>query len=139
MSGSPEFLFGTGKELNQMADDATTPFCIFLYALQPVKLKQTISGGIEESFSVYMEFLKVTEFGEYTNDVEDEREQCLEILKEFLVRLQQYRVNGSKVYLVEIRDEAKSVNFYDKYDVNMVGHSLEFNLKKLYRDNICLT
>jgi hypothetical protein len=61
LSAQPAFVYGTANELNLLADDASFP-CVFMYPLQPIDVSPQINGSVDNSFSVYLEFLYKTEF-----------------------------------------------------------------------------
>ena len=56
LTEQPTFIYGTVNEINQLVDDASFP-CIFMYPLQPIEVSPQVNGSVDNTFSVYLEFL----------------------------------------------------------------------------------
>lgn len=130
----PKFVYGTKNELNLLADSQDwSSGVVMLYTLKPVQLKYTDSYSIDSTYSLYMQFLYLTEFDQYTSQNEMLVTQAYWMMKEFLVKLERYRETGldAKFFLVNINDKAQSVPIYNKFDVNSTGVDLRIQLSKL--------
>lgn len=131
LNSSPGFLYGTANELNLLSDKASwINGVVMLYTLKPGKDKATISHAINASYSVYMEFLYMTEFDEYSADNEVWIIKANALKEEFLVKLQAYRISNdqSKFFEVNVGDGDTSIPVYNKFDVNSTGVNLTINL-----------
>lgn len=127
---NPSFLYGTANELNLLVDKAKFP-CVMLYTLKPGRDKTTFSHAINASYSIYMEFLYLTEFDEYSYQNEQYIISANALKEEFLIKLQAYRMPGvtqSKFFEVNINDSDTSIPVYNKFDPNSTGVSLTINL-----------
>lgn len=134
---TPAFLYGTGKELNNQADDIAFPV-VFMYTLQPIDLSYTLSNSVNDAISIYLEFLFKTEFGEYTASNEAYVSKALDLAKQFMVKLANYRQspNQGRFFKVHENDRAKSVPVYNKFDVNSTGVNLQITVSTMYSTNI---
>ena len=56
LNSAPTFVYGTINELNLLADDASFP-CVFMYPLQPINVSPQVNGSVDNTFSIYLEFL----------------------------------------------------------------------------------
>jgi len=128
------FIYGTINELNTLADDASFP-CIFMYPLQPVDVSPQVNGSVNNTFSVYLEFLFKTEFDQYTADNETYVNQALQLANQFIVKAAKYREGEGRYFKVKAGDKAKCLPVYNKFDVNSTGVSLTINLATMYFDN----
>lgn len=63
LSGSPTFAYGTQNELNTLADDIANFPCVFMYPLQPIEVSPQVNGSVDNTFTLYLEFLYKTDFG----------------------------------------------------------------------------
>lgn len=59
LTGTPNFIYGTQGELNALADDAHFP-CVFLYPPQQINIASAVNGSVDNSFTIYLEFLYKT-------------------------------------------------------------------------------
>jgi hypothetical protein len=91
LTAAPTFIYGTANELNLLADDNSTFPVVFMYPLQPVDVSPQINGSVDNTFSVYLEFLYLTEFDQYTADNETYVTQALQMANEFIVKAAVYR------------------------------------------------
>jgi hypothetical protein len=128
------FVYGTVNELNAIADDASFP-CIFMYPLQPVDLAPQINGSVDNTFSIYLEFLFKTEFDQYTADNETYVNQALRLANEFIVKTARYREGEGRYFKVKAGTKAKCLPVYNKFDVNTTGVNLTISLATMYFDN----
>jgi len=131
LSSTPTFIYGTANELNFHADDATFPV-VFMYPLQPVEVSPQINGSVDNTFSVYLEFLYQTEFDQYTSDNETYVNQALQIANEFIVKASKYREGEGRYFRIKAGDKAKCLPVYNKFDVNTTGVSLTITLATMY-------
>lgn len=133
----PNFLYGTANELNLLVDDEEFPVAM-LYNLQSGELSTTLSQAINDSYSVYMEFLFKTEFDQYTADNETYVKQALALAKEFLVKLEFYRKapDAARYFKIKVDEKIKALPVYNKFDVNSTGISISFSLTTMLSDNI---
>jgi len=134
---APNFFYGTRNELNLLADNAQFP-CVFMYTLQPATLEFQLNNSINDTYSLYLEFLFLTEFGEFTSQNEVYINQALAMAKEFMIRLKDYRADGvRRFFKVKSGDKAKSMPVYNKFNANTTGVNLTITLNTLYNDQLC--
>ncbi len=125
------FVYGTANELNQLADDASFP-CVFMYPLQPIDVSPQVNGSIDNTFSIYLEFLFKTEFDQYTSDNETLVNQALSLANEFIVKASKYREGEGRYFRIKAGDKARSLPVYNKFDVNSTGVNLTISLATMY-------
>lgn len=135
LTASPTFIYGTANELNLLADDAAFP-CVFMYPLQPVDVSPQVNGSVDNTFSVYLEFLFKTNFDEYTSANEVYVNQALFMANEFIVKAAKYREGDGRYFRIKVGDKAKCLPVYNKFDVNSTGVSLTITLATMYFDYI---
>jgi hypothetical protein len=135
LTGSPTFIYGTANELNQLADDASFP-CVFMYPLQPIDVSPQVNGSVDNTFSVYLEFLFKTDFDEYTSANETYVNQALSLANEFIVKASKYREGEGRYFRIKAGDKAKCLPVYNKFDVNSTGVNLTITLATMYFDFI---
>jgi len=131
---TPTFVYGTVNELNQLADDASFP-CVFMYPLQPIDISPQVNGSVDNSFSIYLEFLFKTDFDQYTSDNESYVNQALFMANEFMVKASRYREGDGRYFRIRAGDHAKSLPVYNKFDVNTTGVNLTLTLATMYFEN----
>ncbi|AMR33937.1 hypothetical protein A0256_22060 [Mucilaginibacter sp. PAMC 26640] len=131
LGGSPSFLYGTEKELNTLADDAAFP-CVMLYPMQPIVLSPQVNGSVNNVFTLYLEFLYKTEFGQYTADNENYIRQALHMANEFIIKAGKYRDGEGRHFRVKAGEKAKCTAVYNKYDTNTTGVGLTITLTAMY-------
>jgi len=134
LSEQPTFIYGTVNEVNQLADDASFP-CLFMYPLQPIDVSPQVNGSVDNTFSVYLEFLYKTEFDQYTSGNEDYVNQALRMANEFIVKASKYREGDGRYFRIKAGDKAKCLPVYNKFDVNSTGVSLTITLATMYFEN----
>jgi hypothetical protein len=132
LTNTPTFVFGTINELNALADDVATFPCVFMYPLQPIDVSPQINGSVENTFSIYLEFLFKTEFDQYTSDNEMYVNQALSLANEFIVKASKYREGDGRYFRVKAGDKAKCLPVYNKFDVNTTGVNLTISLATMY-------
>src|ERR1700733_12253679 len=125
------FVYGTANELNQLADDASFP-CVFMYPLQPIDVSPQVNGSVDNTFSIYLEFLFKTEFDQYTSDNETLVNQALSLANEFIVKASKYREGEGRYFRIKAGDRAKCIPVYNKLDVNTTGVNLTISLATMY-------
>jgi hypothetical protein len=125
------FVYGTINELNLLADDASFP-CVFMYPLQPVDLSPQVNGSVDNTFSIYLEFLFKTEFDQFTADNETYVTQALQLANQFMINASKYREGEGRYFRVKAGDKAKCMPVYNKFDVNSTGVSLTISLANMY-------
>lgn len=125
------FVYGTANELNLLADDASFP-CIFMYPLQPVDLSPQVNGSVDNTFSVYLEFLYKTEFDQYTAENETYVNQALQMANEFIIKAATYREGEGRYFKIKAGDKARCLPVYNKFDVNITGVNLTITLATMY-------
>ncbi|WP_345948267.1 hypothetical protein ABDD95_15565 [Mucilaginibacter sp. PAMB04274] len=130
LKGTPNFIYGTANELNSLADDEAFP-CVFMYPLSSIELSPAVNGSVTNSFTVYLEFLYKTDFGQYTADNEIYVSQALQLANEFLVKAAHLKVDQNKQFRIMAGSKAKCQPVYNKYDVNTTGVSLTVTLQNL--------
>jgi len=128
------FVYGTANELNQLADDAVFPV-VFMYPLQPIGVSPQVNGSVNNSFSVYLEFLFKTDFDQYTSANETYVTQALSLANEFIVKASSYREGEGRYFRVKAGDRAKCLPVYNKFDVNTTGVNLSITLATMYFDS----
>lgn len=131
LTAAPTFIYGTANELNLLADDASFP-CVFMYPLQPVEVSPQINGSVDNTFSVYLEFLYKTEFDQYTADNETYVTQALQMANEFIVKASTYREGEGRYFKIKAGDKARCLPVYNKFDVNTTGVNLTITLATMY-------
>ncbi|MCJ8208671.1 hypothetical protein MUY27_03060 [Mucilaginibacter sp. RS28] len=131
LSNTPSFIYGSAAELNVLADDTSFP-CVFMYPLQPFVIEPKANGSVDNTFTVYLEFLFQTEFDQYTSDNETYISQALHLANEFLVKASTYREGEGRYFKVKAGEKAKCAPVYNKYDVNTTGISLTVTLSTMY-------
>lgn len=115
LTGSPSFAYGTQTELNTLADDAAFP-CVFMYPLQPIDVSPQVNGSVDNTFTVYLEFLFKTDFGQYTSDNETYISQALQLANQFIVKASLYREGEGRYFRIKAGNKAKCVPVYNKFD-----------------------
>lgn len=133
LGGNPTFLYGTETELNTLADDASFP-CVMLYPLQPIVVSPHVNGSVDNVFTLYIEFLYKTEFGQFTAENETYVQQALHMANEFIVKAAKYRDGQGRYFRVKAGEKAKCIPVYNKYDVNTTGVGLTVVLNTMYYD-----
>ncbi|MDT3405113.1 hypothetical protein [Mucilaginibacter terrae] len=128
LSCSPGFVYGTANELNQLADDKSFP-CVFMYPLQSIDMHPAVNGSVSNTFTVYLEFLHKTDFGQYTTDNETYVAQALQLANEFLVKASKYVDGQTRYFKIITTNKAKCLPVYNKYDVNTTGVGLTLTLQ----------
>ena len=134
LTNSPTFIYGTVNELNTLSDDASFP-CVFMYPLQPIDVSVQVNGSVDNSFSIYLEFLFKTEFDQYSADNEDYVNQALQLANQFIVKASKYREGEGRYFRVKAGDKAKSMPVYNKFDVNTTGVNLTITLSTMYYES----
>jgi len=135
LSGNQTFVYGTVNELNLLADNAAFP-CVFMYPLQPIDVSPQINGSVNNTFSVYLEFLFKTEFDQFTANNETYVDQALQMANQFIVKASKYRESDGRYFRIKAGDKAKAIPVYNKFDVNSTGVSLTITLSTMYYDII---
>ncbi|WP_158824726.1 hypothetical protein [Mucilaginibacter lacusdianchii] len=137
LTNSPSFAHGTVNELNQIADDLEFP-CVFLYPLPAIELSAAINGSVDNTFTVYLEFLFKTDFDQYTADNEIYVSKALALANEFMIKAAQYRstTSVSRFFKIKASTKAKCLPVYNKYDVNTTGVSLTVVLETMQFDEL---
>src|SRR3984885_1749928 len=125
------FIYGTANEINQLADDASFP-CVFMYPLQPIDVSPQVNGSVDNTFSIYLEFLFKTNFDQYTADNEAYVTQALSLANEFIVKASKYREGEGRYFRIKAGDRAKCIPVYNKLDVNTTGVNLTISLATMY-------
>ncbi|QQL50343.1 hypothetical protein [Mucilaginibacter ginkgonis] len=131
LTAEPAFLYGTQKELNLLADDQTFP-CVFMHPLQNIVVNPCNNGSVDNTFTLYLEFLYQTEFDQYTADNEIYVNQALRMANEFLVKATTYREGEGRYFKIKHGEKARCVPVYNKYDVNTTGVGLTLTLNTMY-------
>lgn len=131
LNASPSFLYGTEKELNTLADDAAFP-CVMLYPMQPIVMSPQVNGSVDNVFTIYLEFLYKTEFGQFTADNEVYLQQALQMANEFMVQAAKYRDGEGRYFRIKAGEKAKCLPVYNKFDVNTTGVGLTLVLNTMY-------
>lgn len=133
LTGSPAFAYGTQTELNTLADDASFP-CVFMYPLQSIEASPQVNGSVNNTCTIYLEFLYKTDFGQYTADNEAFISQALLMANEFIVKASKYREGKGRYFRVKAGNKAKCLPVYNKFDVNTSGIGLTITLSAMYFD-----
>ena len=133
LSVIPTFVYGTANELNLLADDASFP-CVFMYPLQPIDVSPQVNGSVDNTFSIYLEFLFKTDFDQFTSDNETYINQALSLANEFIVKASKYREAEGRYFRIKAGDKAKCLPVYNKFDVNTTGVNLTISLATMYFD-----
>ena len=131
LNASPSFIYGSANELNLLADNESFP-CIFMYPLQPIAVTPCNNGSVDNTFTVYLEFLYKTEFDQYTSDNEIYISDALHMANEFIVKAATYRPGDGRYFKIKAGEKAKCIPVYNKYDVNTTGISLTITLATMY-------
>lgn len=131
LNGLPAFAYGTQAELNTLADDITFP-CVFLYPPQPIEVSPQVNGSVDNTFTVYMEFLFKTDFGQYTAENETYIAQAQQLANQFVVTASKYREGEGRYFRIKAGQKAKCVPVYNKFDVNTTGVGLTITLSTMY-------
>jgi hypothetical protein len=133
LSANPSFLYGTEKELNTLGDDVSFP-CIFMYPMQPIVVSPQVNGSVDNVFTLYLEFLYKTEFGQFTAENETYVQQALRMANEFIVKAAKYRDGDGRYFRIKAGEKAKCLPVYNKFDVNTTGIGLTITLNTMYYD-----
>jgi hypothetical protein len=131
LTEQPNFIYGTVNEINQLADDTSFP-CVFMYPLQPIDVSPQVNGSVDNTFSVYLEFLYKTEFDQFTSGNEDYVNQALRMANEFIVKASKYREGDGRYFRIKAGDKAKCLPVYNKFDATSTGVSLTITLATMY-------
>jgi len=134
LTEQPTFIYGTVNEINTLADDASFP-CVFMYPLQPIDVSPQINGSVDNTYSVYLEFLYKTEFDQYTSGNETYVNQALRMANEFIVKASKYREGEGRYFKIKAGDKAKCLPVYNKFDANSTGVNLTITLATMYFEN----
>jgi|EP01037_Dinobryon_pediforme_P011448 hypothetical protein len=134
LSTPVSFVYGTANELNQLADDSSFP-CVFMYPLQPVDVSPQVNGSVDNTFSVYLEFLFKTDFDQYTADNETYVNRALSLANEFIVKASRYRETEGRYFKIKAGDKARCLPVYNKFDVNTTGVNLTISLATMYYES----
>lgn len=128
---APGFLFGTAKEINEMADDQTVWPQVCLYPMQPIDIKLGINGSASNWFSLYLEFLYKTKFEKNSEDNEPLIMQAIGLANLFLVRLRTYKElpNNADYFEIDKQTTARAYPVYNSEDVNTCGVSFTIKVK----------
>jgi len=132
LTGTPAFIYGTVNELNTLVDDASSFPCVFMYPLQPIDVSPQINGSVNNTFSIYLEFLYQTDFDQYTSDNEVYVNQALHLANEFIVKASKYREGEGRYFKIKAGDKAKCLPVYNKFDVNSTGVNLTITLATMF-------
>ena len=116
LSTHPSFLYGTEKELNTLADDAASFPCVFMYPMQPIVVSPQVNGSVDNVFTLYLEFLYKTEFGQFTAENETYVQQALRTANEFIVKAAKYRDGEGRYFRIKAGEKAKCLPVYNKFD-----------------------
>jgi hypothetical protein len=135
LTAAPTFLYGTVNELNTIADDASAFPVVFMYPLQPIDISPQVNGSVNNTFSIYLEFLYQTDFSIYSADNETYINQALSLANEFIVKAAKYREGEGRYFRIKAGSKAKALPVYNKFDVNSTGVSLAITLDTLYFEN----
>ncbi|GGH03646.1 hypothetical protein [Mucilaginibacter phyllosphaerae] len=133
LNAAPAFLYGTEKELNTLADNANFP-CVFMYPMQPIVVSPQVNGSVNNVFTLYLEFLYKTEFGQFTAENETYVQQALRMANQFIVKAGKYRDGEGRYFRIKAGEKAKCVPVYNKFDVNTTGVGLTVTLNTMYYD-----
>ena len=131
LPGNPAFIYGTAGELNTLADDSAFP-CVFLYPLMEINITPAVNGSVDNTFSVYIEFLYKTDFGQFTADNESFMNQALQLANQFMVKAATYRPGDGRYFRIKAGLKTKCVPVYNKYDVNTTGVGLTVTMSAMY-------
>lgn len=134
LSEQPTFIYGTVNELNELSDDSSFP-AVFMYPLQPIDVSPQVNGSVDNTFSVYLEFIYKTEFDQYTSGNETYVNQALRMANEFIVKASTYREGEGRYFKIKAGDKAKCLPVYNKFDVNTTGVNLTITLATMYFQN----
>jgi hypothetical protein len=115
LTSSPTFIYGTVNELNAIADNAAAFPCVFMYPLQPIEISPQINGSVNNTFSIYLEFLYQTDFDQYSGDNEVYVNQALHLANEFIVKASTYREGEGRYFKIKAGDKAKCLPVYNKF------------------------
>lgn len=135
LTDSPAFAYGTQNELNTLADDIASFPCVFMYPVQPIDLSPHINGSVDNTFTLTLEFLYKTEFGQYTADNETYVSQALKLANQFIVKASTYSESNGRYFKIKAGTKAKCLPVYNKFDANTAGVSLTITLATMYFDN----
>jgi hypothetical protein len=133
LRANPSFLYGTEKELNTLGDDVSFP-CIFMHPMQPIVVSPQVNGSVDNVFTLYLEFLYKTEFGQFTAENETYVQQALRMANEFIVKAAKYRDGDGRYFRIKAGEKAKCLPVYNKFDVNTTGIGLTITLNTMYYD-----
>ena len=134
LSTNPSFLYGTEKEQNNLADAAASFPCVFMYPMQPIVVSPQVNGSVDNVFTLYLEFLYKTEFGQFTAENETYMQQALRMANEFIVKAAKYRDGEGRYFRIKAGEKAKCLPVYNKFDVNTTGVGLTITLNTMYYD-----
>jgi len=135
LTGSPNFVYGTVNELNAIADNASVFPIVFMYPLQPIDISPQVNGSVNNIFSIYLEFLYQTDYGQYSADNETYVNQALQLANQFMVKAASYREGEGRYFRIKAGSHAKCLPVYNKFDCNSTGVSLTLTLNTMYNDN----
>ena len=132
------FVYGTNNEMNLFLDKQPLFPVVLLYPLKPIEKTETISYAINDKFSLYLEFLVKTTFDEFTSDNEPYIIQMNNLINEFLIKLDLYKIspNEPKFFEVNVNDKRQSMPVYNKFDVNLTGCNLTLSVKTFKNDGV---
>lgn len=141
LTALPIFIYGTRSEVNQYADsvNAGKPV-VFMLGASGITMKFDPSGGIAMSYSIILQFMEQSPFGQFLPDNDPLISRQIASAAEFLVSLRDYKTtDGRPVFnIVTGRDQASVITALDSYDGNYSGVTLTINnLRARYIENYC--
>ena len=140
LSSKPAFVYGLKNELNTLADDVNFKAgrsAVFMLAITKENGLVSIAGGRKASFEIYLEFLKQTEFEQFSDEDELIVEEMRTLKNEFLSKLYTYQESGNTIFNFKAGDTDTSNNIFDKYDAGITGVTLEISLSEAYKNSFC--
>jgi hypothetical protein len=124
------FVYGTKDEMNVFLDKVNSFPVVLLYPLKPIEKNETVSYAINDKFSIYLEFLYKTTFDMYTSQNEVFIDLANNLVNEFLIKLDRYRISADqpKFFVINVNDKRQSLPVYNKFDANLTGVNLTLSL-----------
>jgi hypothetical protein len=105
-----------------------------MYPMQPIVVSPQVNGSVDNVFTLYLEFLYKTEFGQFTAENETYVQQALRMANEFIVKAAKYRDGEGRYFRIKAGEKAKCLPVYNKFDVNTTGVGLTITLNTMYYD-----
>lgn len=122
------FMYGTQNENNEAADRVSVFPLVMLYPLHPIDVQLRVTGSVDNTFDVYIEFMMLTKFEKNTAQNEVLVNQMRVLANKFLVNAVNYQQpeDNTTYFKFTPGSIGKIIPVYWNKDANMTGVCLTF-------------